>query len=704
MGCGSADSLERVRELHEEGRIQESLELLRELLEERPGDPEVQYRYGFALRRVGQPDDAIWALSASSSHEEWVLFASRELAAAGFESKNWPTAVDAAGRILELEPDDLEALALRGRALLEAGQHYEAALADLDRVLTSDPDDTDLRASRVQALLMLKRFDAVAEELERIEELGRALHLGDAEVSRLCATRAVFAKEQRRFEAAEAQFDKCLEEFPESTWVVTEMVAFLDERGELGRGTGLLREHLERRTGAVDMRVALANRLRAAGAPAEAERVLLEGAEVGSAAAAAAAWSALANHHMELGDAEAAAAALGESIALRAAPTPQQRLAYADLLATAGSYERAAEIAAELPPPFGDIVWARIRLTQRQPAEALTHFDNALRLWPNNGAARYYAAQAAERVGDFDRAIEEYRQAIRSGAATSDAGLALARLHEAEGAYAPALVAVGHHLSAYPHDSDARVLAVRVSDLAGDAAQRSRYLEEIRDRETWARAMAALALHSAEARGPAAAIEGLRSHKELVLTEPDYAPALRTLVSLLVQAERMPEAATAVSSALAAHPEAAVFHELAGMLLELEGVPPERVRAAYRRALEVDPENARALGGLAAQADDVDSALAWYDRAIAADPEALAARRGAAKLLAEAGRTELFEQHLEDLLWVHPYDTEAALALAALDLDRGRERVRARELAARAARFGRAAEAQALLARIDSGA
>ena len=128
---------------------------------------------------------------------------------------------------------------------------------------------------------------------------------------------------------------------------------------------------------------------------------------------------------------------MGESLALRAEPTPQQRLAYADLLATAGSYEQAAKIAAELASPFDDIVWARIRLTQRRPAEALKYFDEALRLWPNNGAARYYAGRAAERIGDFDRAIEEYRQAIRSGAAASNAGLVLARLHEAEGAYAP---------------------------------------------------------------------------------------------------------------------------------------------------------------------------------------------------------------------------------------------------------------------------
>ena len=65
-------------------------------------------------------------------------------------------------------------------------------------------------------------------------------------------------------------------------------------------------------------------------------------------------------------------------------------------------------------------------------------------LWPDNAVARYYAARAAERLGDFDRAIDDYRYAIRAGIDDTDARYRLARLYEAARAYALALGVARH--------------------------------------------------------------------------------------------------------------------------------------------------------------------------------------------------------------------------------------------------------------------
>ena len=52
--CGPSDPLERVRlQQDEKGDFHGSLSPLRKLLDERPNDPEVQYRYGNALIQVG---------------------------------------------------------------------------------------------------------------------------------------------------------------------------------------------------------------------------------------------------------------------------------------------------------------------------------------------------------------------------------------------------------------------------------------------------------------------------------------------------------------------------------------------------------------------------------------------------------------------------------------------------------------------------
>jgi tetratricopeptide (TPR) repeat protein len=128
------------------------------------------------------------------------------------------------------------------------------------------------------------------------------------------------------------------------------------------------------------------------------------------------------------------------------------------------------------------------------------------------------------------------------------------------------------------------------------------------------------------------------------------------------------------------------------------------VHAAYTRALELGPGNARALAGLGrlAVGGDPEVALDFFDRAAAADPADPDPKLQAARALITSGEFAQAEQRLDALLLEHPFDAEAAAERARLDLERGVATPRTLERAQRAVRFGGGADALELLSRVHA--
>jgi len=88
------------------------------------------------------------------------------------------------------------------------------------------------------------------------------------------------------------------------------------------------------------------------------------------------------------------------------------------------------------------------------------------------------------------------------------------------------------------------------------------------------------------------------------------------MVGYLVADGRADEAVKAAEAALAAHPDSALFHELRGRALWSAG-DAAAGRKAIERALELEPERATALGGLAAlTAEQGDRAAGITDRGL----------------------------------------------------------------------------------------
>jgi tetratricopeptide (TPR) repeat protein len=705
LACGPRDPLERARVLQDRDQnFAKSLEPLRKVLEDSPDNPEANYRYGLALLASGQNSLAKWSLRKALDSPQWLERAGIPLATTAIQLGGYDEAVEVATRVLEQHPDNVDALMVRADARIRTRREYEEALADAERALQLDPENRGAMVPKVAALLALERTDEAAAALDSLERAYSDESLGLHGSPALCTARATFAKEKGDLDAAEKRFGECLQHFPSEATVLREAVAFFDAIHRPERSEEILKHALETAPNAFGYRASLVDRFRAAGRESEAEALLRAATELEDPASAAVGWSAMALYSIETGKFDEAAKAFEHARAVDPTGSTEILFGYADALVVAGRHEEALRIADQMTvPAHRSLVRGRVALERGDPKQALEDFSEGNRLWPNNAVARYYAATAAEQLGDFGRAIEEYRYAMRIDVRATDAYLRLARLQAAAGQPELALATLEFSPGDRPDEEDAALLELELAARI-DRAPPPSVLRRLEHQRRPA-AAAALAKGFAARLGPKPAIEFLRAQRDIDLIDPKNADALAAWIEFSAARGAPRDGLARAEAATAKHPDSAALHALRGDALAAAGSSDAAVRAAYQRALEIEPEQHRALAGLAALEAKVgarESALALYERAARADANDRAAVRMAADLLVQLGRRDEGEARLGQLLREYPYDPQAAIALAELRQARGAERDVTEELARRAVRFGGGPAAQELLERIKA--
>ena len=687
LGCGELKEpprLEAIRALHEEGRYRESLPDLRALVDANPADGEANLLLGTALLQGGDAGLAVWPLRRASEHPRYAVPAGLLLARAMLDSRTAPDSLPVIHRVLELEPDNLAALALRSRAYLANGNLVEA-LADIDEVLARDPHNVAALVPRVTTLIALDLIDdaeaALATARERLATTDEPI--SESMRARLCIAGALFSFEKGDLEIAESQYADCLEAHPKNPLAITETAAYYDRSGRPEDATKLLEEMLATTQNSF-FRLALARRMRAIGNPAEEERLLREEAE---RTAAGQAWFNLADLYVNREQFDEAVLAFEEALAAEREPSTMLRFAYADTLVQAERYEQARNVANALEEPaLRDLILGRIFLAEGDAAAALEAFSAGIRLWPNNPSGRFMAGEAAEALGDFERAMSEYRESLRAHPGFTRAGLSLAELQAISGQDPLALDSLNRHLRARPQDVEALILTARVAHRTNRYPLATRILQRL----------AALPGHEAvavaEEAGLLAADKGAElavaaiERSQLDLNDPANLPALESFVEQLAELDQHAEAEQKVTAALQAHPEEVALLTLLGRVRERAGKSP---RESYEQALVLVPNYAPALAGLGALAEaagDHQQALALYARSEEALPGHPQTAMNIARVLAALQREEEARERLETVLRNHPREAEAVLQLAELLVKQG-ELERAAMLAERASWF-----------------
>ena len=677
------ESLAEIRALQASGRYRATLEPLRALVDEDPDRAETNFLLGKALFRTGEYGLAVWPLRRAKESPEYAADAGLLMAEMTLRTGEAKDALALLDDILEVEPDHVEAQLRRSWAYLRL-ERNEDALADLDRVAAIDPDNVDMVVPRAMALIGLKRFDEAAELLEstveRLEDVEEVVQQSRA--PGLCGAAAALEFESGDPEVAETMFEACLERFPANPMLIQSTIEFFDHIGKPARGTEILRAAFEAEPTA--FRAPLLQRMDARGDHEEVERLLIEWTEEEPSPSS---WFALGSFYTKREDHEAALRSFEQALGLTQNPSPMLVFAYGDTLIQVGDYERGMGVVEEMKgTQYSDLLLGRLRLAQGDFEGALRAFDAGIRLWPNNAAARFLAAQAAEGVGDFPRAISEYRESVRADAGRTKAALELAKLYEATG-NRQAFDIAGRYVRAHPRDPEGYVLSIRVGDQLGrqDVVLEGLRLLSLLPGQA-ARAVAVEAGLVAGRRGEEMAVQVVE-RSGLDLTDPENSAALEALIERLELLGRGEEGVRRVAAALAAHPDEVVFHALHARTLRAAGRLQEQVVAAFERALDLDGAYAPALAGLAQlreEAGQADAAVALYDRAAEADPDTPEYAAAPARILLASGETAEAERRFDAMLWRYPRYPQAATELAEILLDRGEDLTRAVKLARRA--------------------
>jgi tetratricopeptide (TPR) repeat protein len=696
-GCTDDEPIaQRVRDNLAEGRREHAISLLRASLDANPDQPDLQYLYGSVLVQQGDHQLAVWPLRRAIQSEEYAVGAGMLLARSLMAVRSATEAAAAASAVLEIEPDLTAALDVRAHALIQL-KDEEAALADLDRILELAPSLINPRMTKVIAYLQQGK-EGEAEAEATLDDLRKRLEEGDHPENlraRYCVVEAVFTRERGQEEEGRRALEECLEEYPASPDVLREVVTLYQEAGERDAMIAALRGAIEARPQDLSFREGLARVLSQGGDAAAAEEVLVTATEAQEISAPSA-WMALYEFYWRSerwAEAKNALEALLDAVPGEAPTT--LRIMHIDALIQVGEFARAEEIAADLDEGYKEIMQGRMLLATGDPERALELLQKGIRLWPSNSTARWLAGQCEERLGNLSGALEQYLEGWRIEEATkqadrSDVGLRLGRLHGAAGSLQTAFEFTTSHLEHHPNDVDGLEFAARLTGGLANPAVSAAILGRLSRLPGQAARAEILHAEIADTRRPGTGREVLEG-TELDLMEPANVDALEALVTYLLDARAFDQAGEMLDRALSAHPDAASFYALKGVLLariEQDG----ESRVAFERALALDESEPRALLGMArrfAEELQLDQALKLYERAARSDGFGSHARLAAADLLAT--RPERRAESLlmlETLLYDEPLFMPAATLMARLMLEDGVDLERAQDLASRSASYG----------------
>jgi protein O-GlcNAc transferase len=305
-----------------------------------------------------------------------------------------------------------------------------------------------------------------------------------------------------------------------------------------------------------------------------------------------------------------AAVAFQEALRLKPALLPARaRLAEVlfdagDLDASARTYEALATQPAAAP--VGELGLGRVTARQGRHADAVTHFQRAIALFPEFGEAYYGLAQSLRALGRRDEARAALEQ------------------HRAYGTRWPAI------------DDP---LAARVSSVRDDP-----------------RAHLTRGLRLAEAGDVAGAIE---AHEAALARNPSLAQAHANLISLYGRVGQWAKAEEHYKAVLALGYNVDEAHYNYGVLLGAQQRWSEAA-AAYRLAVAANPLHAQArnnLGQLLEGERNLGEALDQYRQAVAANPQLRSARFNLGRMLLAARRFDDAIAEFEQLR--EPQDAEA---------------------------------------------
>lgn len=629
--CGQdvASRLEKVSVLQNEGKFQESIEPLREILKSVPDHPEANHLLGVALIQTRQPGLAVWPLEKALLDPQHTVVSGNTLASVYLETQNFNEALRVVDLVLEKDPKNVIALFTRARTNLLATQ-YDEALADANRTLEVAPNHYAAHLIKGEALFFLKRLADAEATFQQARNLSKTYPepgpaLGWIELAK-------FYDLSKNEAALKREVEAMLAAHPTEIAVLNFASKYFDWTQRTEEMNRLWETALQSKPDQAALRLAFAKRLHEQNKFDEAQAVYTEAAEKLNSAET---WFRLAEFHKMRGQGALAVQAMNRGVELVPTKSPELLFEQANIYIDAQDFKDARAIIQNIDSAlYRNLLEGRILLLEGNPQAALEKFDQGVREWPNNAAARFLAGKAAFELGQYERAASELRESYRAEPGKTDAAAVLAELHFLQGDYKTAIEFANYHLKnrdlkkPRPKDQDAIWILVRAFATLGSIEQAEKIMKEheayFTDRVRTTLEKVSLARLKAQKAGesqPKAAIRAIENAKfELLSVEEE--PLLTAYVENLLIAGQSDLALEKINRAIAARPNSSALYDLQGRALG-NSHQIEAAQASFEKAIALDKKFARpleGLGTLAIQRNQYDRAFELFKKAAELDP------------------------------------------------------------------------------------
>ncbi len=642
--------------------------------------------YGLAKAYLGakDPRSAYWELEetvrldpnhfdARLRHGEFLLYG---------KDPELEQAVAHADAILAAEPTRWEALALKARALQalrrtdEAGSAFEAAV----QAAPDQPAPLLFWANHLRQTDHEPEAEAAFRKLTEIHP-----------ASPSWAALAAFLAAERRDAEAEEAYRKGIEVAkPEQRTSATSALAgFLMAKERSADAEQVLREALAAEPQNLDLIYTLARFYHASGRTADADKMIDEAARAKPDDVAP--LLLLSSYRGRLGDLAGALEAADRALALEPDDS-LARLRRAEVLIDLGFREQDdgkiaqgraivdAVLAKEEGKPEALFVLAKVDIARKRYDEAIAALRRAIDGRPDWAQAHFLLGTALFFDGDATGARSEVVRAIDLDPNGTDSHKVLSRIHARLGDHRLAIEAGERALALDPKDVGTRVL------VAQSLVHERRFDE----------ALGRLLAIPEEQRGSEGNFaigrvytfreeyDNARRYLNLALEgKPDNAEVLAALVQVDARDGKIADSYARIRAARDANPRDASLQVLYGEL-SLAAKRPDEAEAAFRRAIEVDPNSLRAytsLAGVFVATGRLPEAITTYEAALEQNPKSGQLHLLVASLLEVGGRLEEAMQHYEAAIEVDPELAVAKNNLAYLMAERGKDLDRALDLA-----------------------
>lgn len=629
------------------GKHREAIIEYRAALQAVPVDGQAYARLGREYLATGDVLNALRAIVRSAEQQpddpRAQLLAAHTLLTAG----RYRDAFRHATRTLELRPDDVDAHLVAGNALAGTGE-LEAARAHADRAITIDPGRATSYANLGVLAMAQGATGRAADAFARAAEL-------DPKSATIAVALAHFYWSTGRLPEAEREFTRALRVDPDHLMANRALAAFYLATGQTARAEEPLKRTIAvndapgpmvmladyyRRAGRADDAIALLERVARLDDwfAAATLRIALVRVDAGNRGAAEQAIAAVlarnrrdVRAHLALSALRAAEGRLPEAVQeARLAVdsdgrSADARLQYGSLLSRVGRLDearRSLTTAISLRPTDVriELALARVEAQRGDWTPVADHASAVITAWPDHGEAHLLRARALTELGNLHQARTELAAVAQPSPLNPAVQYALGRLYRQAGD--PSKASAAFRRAEATTDDIAPLAELVALDLAARdvPAALSRVTPRLRTPQP-SPDLLVLAARVYVAAGDATAEPLLR---QALQADPSHRVATAMLGSLLLQSHRLDEARHLFEALRTREPQAPGLDTVIGLVLEQQGHGDE-ARAAYQRALDIDPRAGIAANNLAWQlattGGNLDVALQLAQTAKAALPD-----------------------------------------------------------------------------------